>query len=98
MQYRRRRSTLVGEVLAVGRGGRTVFVAVVDLVGVGSARSSDFLSVVCATVGFRVGVTVVICAGGGTEVGSVVLGGTTGVSVSLGVVELSSTTPTNGVD
>jgi hypothetical protein len=42
-------------------------------------------------VGFRVGVTVVFCTGGGAEVGCVAFGGTT---VSEGVGELSSTTCT----
>lgn len=92
MQYRRSRSTSVGDGLTVGRGGRTVFVAVVDLVGVGSARSSDFFSVV--RVGVRVGVTVAFCTGGGIWVGSVVVEGTTGLNVSDGVGELSSTTRT----
>jgi hypothetical protein len=93
MQYCRMSSSRVGGVLVLGRGGRTVFVGV--LLGVDSDLSSVSRSVVRVFVGvgvgFRVGVTVVFCTGGGAEVGSVVLGGTT-VGVTEGDGELSSTT------
>jgi hypothetical protein len=93
MQYCRRSSSRVGGVFVLGRGGRTVFVGV--LLGVDSDRSSVSRSVVRVFVGvgvgFRVGVTVVFCTGGGAEVGCVVFGGTT-IGVTEGVGELSSTT------
>jgi hypothetical protein len=93
MQYCRRSSSRVGGVVVLGRGGRTVFGAVDVLVGLGSDRSSDSVSVARVFVGlgdgFGVGVTVVFCTGGGATV--VTLGGTT-VGVSAGVGELSSTT------
>lgn len=79
----------------LGRGGLVVLVGFGVLVGVDSDRSAVSLSVVRVFVGlgvgFRVGVTVVFCTGGGAEVGWVAFGGTT-VGVAEGVGELSSTT------